>query len=128
VTVWRNFDPTTPYKICNKQSGSCLSVASGSTADDAPIVEAPYAAAASQKWIVTQIAPQKYKVINLNSAKALDKASSPSTRGGSNGGTGVVQEPYKGTPDQLWSFPPPSVDRPGSYQISPSQEWMVVPG
>ena len=128
VTVWRNFDPSTPYKICNKQSGSCLSVSSGSTANNAPIVEAPYAAAASQKWMITQISPQKYKVINLNSAKALDKASRQLSKGQNIGSTDAVQETYKGAPDQLWSFPAPTVDRPGSYQISPSQEWTVVPG
>ena len=128
VTVWRNFDPNTPYKICNDQSGRCLSVSSDSTADNAPIVEAHYTASASQKWIVTQISPQKYKIINLNSAKAMDKANSQQSRGTTSVGTAAVQETYKGIPDQLWSFPEPSLDRPGHYQISPSEGWTVVPG
>jgi hypothetical protein len=116
VTVWRNFDVNTQYKICNKQNGKCLEVASSSTAAGAAILQRTYAATSNQKWVITQISPKKYKVVNVNSGKALDLTGSSTADG-----TALIQSTYSGTASQLWSFQS-LADQAGSYEVSPSSK------
>ncbi len=114
VTVWRNFDVNTQYKIMNRQTGKVLEVAGSSTTAGAAIQGRTYAGTANQKWTITQISAGKYKVINVNSGKALDL-----TGGVTADGTALIQSAYSGAASQLWSFQSISV-QPGNYEISPS--------
>ncbi len=113
VTVWRNFDVNTQYKICNKQNTKCLEVAGSSKTAGAAIQQRTFASAANQKWTITQISPKHYKVVNVNSGMALDL-----TGGSTNDNTALIQSSYSGTASQQWSFQS-LADQLGSYEISP---------
>jgi hypothetical protein len=89
ITVWRNFEATQMYKICNKSSGKCLGVVGGSTAEGATIEQRTYSNAAGQNWQILQVAPGKYKVVNVTSGKALDQ-----------NGSQAVQKGYTGAASQ----------------------------
>jgi len=113
VTVWRNFDVNTQYKICNKQNTKCLEVASSSKSAGAAIQQRTYSGGSNQKWTITQISAKHYKVVNVNSGMALDL-----TGGSTNDNTALVQSSYTGTATQQWSFQS-LADQLGSYEISP---------
>ena len=83
MTVWRNFESTQLYKICNKCGGKCLGVVGGSTTSGANIEQRTYAGAAGQTWKVLQVSLGVYKIINKTSGMSLDV-----------NGTQVVQRPY----------------------------------
>jgi hypothetical protein len=72
VTVWRNFDPTTSYKICNRSNGRCLDTYFGGTASLTRIVTNTYSGASSQKWRIAQFSPGNYKLTNLKANRVLD--------------------------------------------------------
>jgi hypothetical protein len=116
VTVWRNFDVNTQYKICNKQNGKCLEVASSSTAAGAAVLQRTYTGATNQKWIITQISPKKFKIVNVNSSKALDI-----TGAATKDNTPLIQSAYTGAANQLWSLTSLS-DQAGMYTVSPSSK------
>jgi hypothetical protein len=98
ITVWRNFDPGTAYKICNKASGKCLDSA-GSLTEGAKIVQKGYTSAASQKWNIIQVSPKRYRVVNVSSKKTLDVYAKLTANG-----TAIIQSTYNGATNQLWSF------------------------
>ena len=83
VTVWRNFEATQLYKICNKSSGKCLGVVGGSTASGASVEQRTFSSAAGQTWKILQVSPGAYKIINKTSGMSLDLS-----------GAQVVQKPY----------------------------------
>jgi len=112
VTVYRNFDPTVQYKICDRISGQCLAT-SNSTAGG-QIVRQTYGSAGAQKWTITQTAAGKYKVLNVQTGMALDMAGSKTGLG-----TMVVQAAYTGTATQQWAFKSVA-DGTGFFQIQPS--------
>ncbi len=116
VTVWRNFDVNTQYKIVNKQNGKALTVGGSSTVAGAVIAQSTYAGTASQKWTITQIAAGKYKVVNVNSGKALDLAGASTADG-----AGLIQSTYSGAASQLWAFQS-LADQAGNYEVSPSSK------
>jgi hypothetical protein len=89
VTVWRNFEPTQIYKICNK-NGKCLGVVGGSTSSGANVEQRTYSNALGQTWQILQVSPGNYKFINRTSGMALDL-----------NGSQVVQRPYTGCSSQL---------------------------
>jgi hypothetical protein len=89
VTVWRNFEPTQIYKICNKWN-KCLGVAGGSTTSGANIEQRTYASALGQTWQILQVSPGSYKIINRTSGMALDL-----------NGAQFVQRPFTGASSQL---------------------------
>jgi hypothetical protein len=93
VTVWRNFDQNTVYKICNYGTQKCMAVEGSSTADNAAIEEQSYWGANHQKFWVLQTATGKYKVVNVNSGKAIDVS-----------GSAMVQKTYAGTASQQSAF------------------------
>jgi hypothetical protein len=93
VTVWRNFDVNTVYKICAYGTGKCLAVAGASTADNAVLEEQSYTGAAHQKFWVLQTTAGKYKVVNVNSGKAMEVS-----------GSIVRQKTYSGTSAQQAAF------------------------
>jgi len=72
VTVWRNFESTQMYKICNAYSGKCLGIVNGSTADGASVEQRTYSGALSQSWQILYVSSGNYKVITVASGKALD--------------------------------------------------------
>jgi ricin-type beta-trefoil lectin protein len=90
ITVWRNFESTQMYKICNVYSGKCLGVVGGSTADGASVEQRSYSGALSQDWQILYVSSGNYKVINVASGKALDVS-----------GSQVVQSTYTGASSQL---------------------------
>jgi len=114
VTVWRNFDVNTQYKIQNRQTGKVLEVAGSSTSAGAAIQSRTYSGASNQKWTITMVSTGKYKVVNVNSGKALDL-----TGGSPADGTTLIQSTYSGAASQLWAFQSISV-QPGNYEITPS--------
>jgi hypothetical protein len=114
VTVWRNFDVNTQYKIVNKQIQKVLEVAGSSTAAGAAIQHRTYSGASNQKWTITQVSTGKYKVVNVATGKALDLTGASTADG-----TALIQSTYSGAANQLWSFQSvPS--QPGEYTIAPS--------
>jgi hypothetical protein len=116
VTVWRNFDVNTQYRICNRQIGKCLEVAGSSTSAGAAIQFRTYSGASNQKWTITQTAAGKYKVVNVATGKALDTAGSSITDGAA-----IVQQTYSGTATQQWAFKSLGTQGDGgNYTISPS--------
>jgi hypothetical protein len=114
VTVWRNFDVNTQYKIVNRQIQKVLEVAGSSTAAGAAIQGRTYSGASNQKWTITQISAGKYKVLNVASGKALDL-----TGGSTADGTALIQSTYTGVASQLWAFQSVA-SQPGEYEVSPS--------
>jgi hypothetical protein len=93
VTVWRNFDANTIYKICSYgTNNSCLGVTSASTADSASIEIRSYTGAPGQTWWLLQVSPGKYKIINANSGKAIDQDTSSPPH--------LIQKGYSGATTQ----------------------------
>ena len=72
VTVWRNFDVNTQYKICNKGNALCLDGLRQQHGRQRGYPAERLRRRTNQKWTITQISAKKYKVINVNSGKALD--------------------------------------------------------
>jgi hypothetical protein len=94
VTVYRDWDPNTDYKICSRSTGTCLSVSGSSTSDGAPIVLASYANASNQKFRITRISDGIYKICGTETGRCL----SPN-------GTGLEQKAYAGSRQQ-WKVSP----------------------
>lgn len=111
VTVWRNFDVNTEYKVCARHSGKCLDVANESTADNAQLVQYTYKGSANQKWRIRQVSPGKYTFTNVKSGKNLD------INGGWAGdGAQLIQFAPNGALNQQWSFTPTG---DGYFKFSP---------
>jgi len=72
TTVWRNFEATQLYKICNKSTGRCLGVVNGSTADGALVEQRTFNFGAGQTWRILQNTNGTYKIVNKTSGKVLD--------------------------------------------------------
>ncbi len=116
VTVWRNFDVNTQYKICNKQNTKCLGVVGSSKTAGAAIEQRTFASGTNQKWTITQISAKHYKVVNVNSGLALDLTGSSM-----NDNTPLIQASYSGTATQQWSFQSLG-DQLGTYEVSPASK------
>jgi hypothetical protein len=114
VTVYRNFDADTKYKICDYGTGSgkCLGVVGSSTSDGAKVEIRSYSGTNSQKWQVLQVSAGKYKLVNVNSGKALDNdtTSPPKT----------IQKTYSGTSSQLIAIKVLSNNQAGRFNLIPS--------
>ena len=82
MTVYRNFEPTMLYKICNKNGGKCLGVVNGATGN-ANVEQRTYSGALGQTWTIAQTSSGLYKIINKSSGLSLDVS-----------GSQVVQRPY----------------------------------
>ena len=111
VTVWRNFDPATAYKICNRGSGMCLDTFLGATGNLTKIVQTPYSGASSQQWRINQISPGNYKLTNVKANRVLD------VLGGVpfNGVTTILYGSWSAA-SQLWNFLPTG---DGNYRFTP---------
>jgi hypothetical protein len=112
VTVWRNFDPTTSYKICNRSTGRCLDTYLGGAADLTKIVTSAYNSAPSQKWRIVQFSPGNYKLTNTKANRVLD------VWGGIpfNGVDTILYGAANAATSQLWNFLPTG---DGSYRFTP---------
>ena len=117
VTVWRNFDVNTKYRITNRQTGKVVEVAGSSKSGGAAVQQRTYAGSANQQWTITQISTGKYKIVNVNSGLALDL-----TGGSTADGSLLVQNSYSGAASQLWSFTSMGVNQPGFYEVNPSSK------
>jgi hypothetical protein len=84
VTVYRNFEPTMLYRICNKNGGKCLGVVGGATGN-ANVEQRAYDGSVGQTWTIAQVSNGLYKIINKSSGLSLDVS-----------GTNMVQRPYAG--------------------------------
>ncbi len=78
LTVYRNFDAATNYKICNRASGLCLDVAGKSTSAGALIDQTAYASQLNQKFGFVAMSNTSgiysfptYNIVNRNSGKSL---------------------------------------------------------
>src|SRR4029079_7502258 len=102
VTVWRNFESTQLYKICNRSRNKCLGVVNGSTANGATVEQRGYAGLAGQTWKVLQVSQGYYKIINKTSGMSLDL-----------NGAQVVQRPYANQAFPIISL----ADQPGFLNL-----------
>ncbi|HEY4184956.1 MAG TPA: RICIN domain-containing protein, partial [Polyangia bacterium] len=112
VTVYRNFDPSTQYKICDRATGMCL--ASSNSTAGSQVVRAAYNKSASQKWMITQSAAGKYKVVNVQTGMSLDMAGGKTALN-----TALVQAAYTNSATQQWAFTSVA-DGTGFFQLKPA--------
>jgi hypothetical protein len=114
ITVWRNFEATQMYKICDKTNANeCLGVVGGSTAAGAKVELRTFSGAtgaAGQTWQILQVSanPPTYKIINVTSGMAMDLSS-----------TQVVQNSYSGVGGQNIPIAYVSGD-PGRAYLAPA--------
>jgi hypothetical protein len=119
VTVYRNFDSKTEYKICDYSPGLCLGVSgSTKTTSGASLDLRSYGGGTDQRWMVLEVSAGKYKLINKASGFALDINSTPITQ---NGVTfhNLKQVAYTGAASQLVAITPLS-NMAGVYTVVPS--------
>jgi hypothetical protein len=84
------------YNIENVQSGQCLDVTDGSTADGAPTQQSYCNGAESQEWKIVKDGDFD-RLVSANSGKCLD------VRDGSHADHAIVQQwPCNGSPAQRW--------------------------
>ena len=114
VTVWRNFDPNTEYKVCARHSGKCLDVEGASTADNARLAQYGVWGGANQKWRIRQVSPGKYTFTNVRSGKNLDISG-----GWTGNGAALIQWTPTGSTNQQWSFTPKG---DGYFKFSPGSQ------
>jgi hypothetical protein len=119
ITVWRNFDPSTNYKICNRVSGKCLDSGTG-ISEGSAIVQNTYGSKPGQKWKIVQINPKQYKVVNVLSGKVLSVYQKKTADG-----TAIVQTAYASGTGQLWSFTS-MANSSGFHAISPLSQTTSV--
>ena len=112
VTVWRNFDVSSDYKVCNRKSGKCLDVSAASTSDGASVVQWDYAGRTNQQWKISQVSPGKYKFMNKKSGKVMDISG-----GKTDNGVPLVQWGWNGGANQQWAFSPTG---DGYYKFGPA--------
>jgi hypothetical protein len=81
ITVYREFDAATDYKLCNRQSGLCMDVAAGSTADGAAFDQLAYASTTRQKFRIVKNGPYYYsfKVASTGKMVSLSSSTLPET-------------------------------------------------
>jgi len=101
VTVYRDFDPTMAYNICNAASGLCFDIANKSTAAGAIIDQSPRNGNDSQKFFIERVSADsdsgKYRIHAKLSGLYLDMAGGATGNGG-----GVIQWGWSGAANQQW--------------------------
>jgi hypothetical protein len=109
VTVWRDFDPKTPYKMCNINTGTCADVADWSTVDKGNVIAWHYNGGSNQQWNIINVGSGYYKIVNVNSGKCLDVVGQSLLPEAN-----VQQYTCHGGDNQQWKIVPKG---PGYYQI-----------
>jgi hypothetical protein len=112
VTVWRNFDPATSYKICNRADGRCLDTVFGGTADLTRITTTKYTGTSSQKWRIVQFSPGNYKLTNAKAGRVLDVWGGVPIEGVET----LLFDASNLATSQLWNFLPTG---DGNYRFTP---------
>jgi O-glycosyl hydrolase len=87
------------YYIRVKSTQMCLATENNSTGDGIKVVQRSLASSNEFKWTITSLAGGFYKVINLNSGKALDVESVSTSNGAS-----IQVWTYNGGNNQQWQF------------------------
>ena len=103
VTVYRDFDPSVPYTICNKYTGKCLDVSGSSTSAGTPIVMSSPTGAKSQKFYFERASVAShdgnYRVRSATSGLYVD------INGGSTAsGATALQWSNNGGTSQMWNM------------------------
>lgn len=103
---WGVFNPTTYYRIVNRNSGKVLDVNGASTANGTGIIQWTWNNGNNQQWQVIDLGTGYYRITNRNSAKVLD------VNGGSTAnGASIVQWTWNGGNNQQWQF----IETSGGY-------------
>ena len=76
VTVYRDFDAVTDYKICSRQSGLCLDVAANSTVEGAAFDQIAYTSQPRDKFRIVKNGPFAYSFKVQSTGKMVSFASS----------------------------------------------------
>lgn len=111
VTVWRDFDPNTPYVIGNDVTNTVIDARGFTAFDGANVVAWEQNGATSQQWFIKRSSPGLYTVVNVLSGKCLEinTRSTPTM-------TGVDQSTCNGRANQLWRFLPKGE---GFFEVRP---------
>ncbi|MDQ4132966.1 MAG: RICIN domain-containing protein, partial [Actinomycetota bacterium] len=89
--------------IQSRQTGLVLDVVAGSTGAGAPLVQKPWAASASQLWLLLPYGNTGWEIIlNIKSGRVADVAGASSDDGAS-----VIQWDWRGGANQIWDVPTP---------------------
>jgi hypothetical protein len=102
------------YKIIARHSGKALEAGGNSTVNGTQIQQWDYVGSASQQWVITDTGSGNYKLIGVQSGKALDIDYS---QGGTANGTKVQLWDFWSGPSQLYKF---TATTNGYYRISPN--------
>ena len=89
----------TAYNIVNRNSGKCLDVSGGSTADGGDVIQWTCNGGASQKWTFSDPGDESSKVTNVNSGKVLDVSNC-----GTTDGTNIQQWSWLNNKCQKWKL------------------------
>ncbi|MEU8020299.1 family 20 glycosylhydrolase [Micromonospora parva] len=94
------FDPSTEYRVVNRNSAKMLEVPAGS-GDGANAIQWTGNGATHQRWTLVDAGGGYHRVVNRSSGKVLDVSGGSTADGAS-----VVQWTYHGGANQLWSVIP----------------------
>ncbi len=93
------FNPTTNYKIVNRNSGLALEIPGSSTTEGATIDQNTYTGAKNQLWNLVAQGTGSYKIVNVNSGQVLDDLNKATANG-----SPVGQWASNGGTNQEWTF------------------------
>jgi len=100
VTVYRDWDANTPYQVCSRATGACMTAPSTSGGN---ITMTAATGAVDQQFYVGRVTPGQYRLCSISSGLCL--APAPGTA------APVQQAAYTGATNQLWTIKP----RDGGY-------------
>ena len=98
VTVYRDWDPNTNYKVCSRKSNLCMTVDNGGTADGTRITQTSYSGSSNQKFRITAVSAGQYKICSASSGKCVKPTSTS--------GAQLQIYSYSGSSNQKWSITP----------------------
>lgn len=94
------FDPNTPYRIINRNSGKALDIAQSSTSNGGNAHQWSYWGGNNQKWNI-EVVGNYYRLVNVNSGRVLEINGSSTSNGGN-----ADQWSYNGGNNQQWEIVP----------------------
>lgn len=94
------FDPNKCYRIVAKHSGKVLKIKNGSNANGQLVQQGAWnESQLDNRWNVINLNNGYYKIVNVQSGKAMDVAGSSMSNGAD-----IIQWPYNGTNNQQWKI------------------------
>ena len=93
--MYRDWDPNTPYKVCSRSTGACMTAP---TASGGKVTLANTTGALNQQWYVTRVNPSQYRICSASSGLCVVPASGTAAA--------LLQAPYTGATNQLWTIQP----------------------